>query len=85
MKKHIDLQSDTVFVLMIRAQVKGPHVDIMVDKEWWAGASKDHRRGAFIAAVEACGIAGARIIPEEFNGEASMRDLDAVQGIPEGM
>lgn len=78
MSKLIALPPYAVLVLVIRAETEGPHVDINVSEEWWAGASKEHRKAAFIAAVDALGRAGARVIPEEF-GPGAERELEAMQ------
>ena len=68
--KAVNLPSDAVLVLVTRATETGPHVDVHVSEEWWAGASKDHRKAVFMAALQALGAAGGRVIPEEFGGEA---------------
>lgn len=68
--KTLALPSDAVFVLVARAQERGPQIDINVSEEWWAGASKDYRKAVFVATIEALGRTGGQVIPEEFTGQA---------------
>jgi hypothetical protein len=67
--KNVQLPSDAVLVLIARANEKGPQVDVHVSEEWWAGASKDHRKALFMGALESLGRVGAQVIPEEFTDQ----------------
>jgi hypothetical protein len=69
--KHLTLPSSAVVVIVSRAEPTGAEIDLYVDKEWWAGADKEHRRTLFVGTLEALGAMGLRVIPEEFKDDAS--------------
>jgi hypothetical protein len=78
--KKIDFPSDAVLVAVARAKEKGPWIDIHVSEEWWAAASKDHRKALFMKLLQSIGEVGNRVIPEEFSEEAG-RPIDPLPEI----